>query len=64
MPFSFLAPKDFKIIWLSNILTLSVADEGYSRNASCTFNFLDKILLPVSRGPLMTCFFCEALLLL
>jgi hypothetical protein len=28
----FLAPKDFKIIWLSNILALSVPDEGYSRN--------------------------------
>jgi hypothetical protein len=27
MHFSFLVPKDFKIIWLSNILTLSVADE-------------------------------------
>jgi hypothetical protein len=29
-PFGFLAPKDFYIIWLSNILTLSVPDEGYS----------------------------------
>jgi hypothetical protein len=27
-----LAPKDFKIIWLSNILALIVPDEGYSRN--------------------------------
>jgi hypothetical protein len=25
--------KDFKIIWLGNILDLSVPDEGYSRNA-------------------------------
>jgi hypothetical protein len=25
-----LAPKTFKIIWLSNLLTLSVLDEGYS----------------------------------
>jgi hypothetical protein len=24
----FLAPKDFNIIWLSNILVLSVPDEG------------------------------------
>ena len=25
----------FKIIWLSNRLTLSVPDDGYSRNVSC-----------------------------
>jgi hypothetical protein len=31
----FLAPKDFHIIWLSNILALSVPDEGFSGNASC-----------------------------
>jgi hypothetical protein len=31
--FGFPATKDFKIIWLSNVLTLSVADEGYSKNA-------------------------------
>jgi hypothetical protein len=36
MPFGFLAPNNF--IWLSNILSLSVPDEGYSRNASCTLN--------------------------
>jgi hypothetical protein len=30
--FGFLAHKDFKIIWLSNILALIVPDEGYSRN--------------------------------
>jgi hypothetical protein len=29
MSFGFLALKDFKIIWLSNILGLSVPDEGY-----------------------------------
>ena len=28
-PFGFLAPKDFYIIWLLNILVLSLADEGY-----------------------------------
>jgi hypothetical protein len=32
-PFGFLAPKDFQIIWLSNLLILSVHDEGYFRNA-------------------------------
>jgi hypothetical protein len=31
MPFGFLAHKDIKIIWLSNIF-YSVPDEGYSRN--------------------------------
>jgi hypothetical protein len=30
MPFGFLAPEYFKIIWLSNILALSVYDEGHS----------------------------------
>jgi hypothetical protein len=29
-PFGYFAPKDFKMIWLSNILTFSVHDEGYS----------------------------------
>jgi hypothetical protein len=30
--FGFLAPKHFKIIWLSNILALSIYNEGYFRN--------------------------------
>jgi len=34
------APKDFKIILLSNILALSVPDEGYSRNVSCALNLI------------------------
>ena len=29
------APKDFTIIWISNILHLSVPDEGFSRILSC-----------------------------
>jgi hypothetical protein len=33
-PFGFLAPKDFEIIWLSNILALSVPDKVYSRKAT------------------------------
>jgi hypothetical protein len=37
-PFGFLAPKDFKIILVSNILSLGVPDEGYSRNTSCALN--------------------------
>jgi hypothetical protein len=27
-----LAPENFNVIWLSNRLTMSVPDEGYSRN--------------------------------
>ena len=33
------------IIWLSNILALSVPDEGYSRNASCALNLIFTYLL-------------------
>jgi hypothetical protein len=29
IPFGILAPKQFYIIWLSNLLTLSGPDEGY-----------------------------------
>ena len=35
----FFAHEDFNIVWLSNPLTLSVPDEGYSRNLSCAFNY-------------------------
>jgi len=34
----FLASKDFKMIWLSNIFALSLYDECYSRSASCAYN--------------------------
>jgi len=30
-----IAPKDFKIIWRSNLSTLSVPGVTYSRNTSC-----------------------------
>jgi len=43
-PFDFLAHKDFKIIWLSNILTLSVPDAGYSRNVSCALILISTFL--------------------
>jgi hypothetical protein len=36
----FLAPKVYKIIWHSNILALSVHDEGYFRNALCALNLI------------------------
>jgi hypothetical protein len=45
MPFDFLAPKDFKIIWLSNILGLSVPDEGYSKNVWRALNLISMFLL-------------------
>ena len=43
--FSFIAPKHFIFIWLSNLSTLSVPDEGYSRNASCPLNLISTLLL-------------------
>ena len=33
------------IIWISNILALSVDDEGYSRNASCALRIISTFLL-------------------
>ena len=33
------------IIWISNILALSVDDEGYSRNASCALSIISTFLL-------------------
>ena len=30
--FSFIAQKNFYLIWLSNLLTMNVPGEGYSRN--------------------------------
>jgi hypothetical protein len=36
--FDLLVPKDIEIIWLSNLLFVSVPDESYSRNMSCTLN--------------------------
>jgi hypothetical protein len=33
-PFGFLAPKDFSIIWLSDLLTMSILNEGYFKNMS------------------------------
>jgi hypothetical protein len=39
-PFGLLAPKTFKIIWFSNLSTLSIPDEGYSRNVSCALNLI------------------------
>jgi hypothetical protein len=38
MLFGLLAPKDVSIIWLSNLLIMSVHDEDYSKNAPCALN--------------------------
>ena len=38
--FGLLAPTVFSIIWLSNSLTMSVHDEGYSGNTSCALNYI------------------------
>jgi len=43
-PFNLLLQNTSKIIWLSNLSILSVCDEGYSRNASCTLNVISYIL--------------------
>jgi hypothetical protein len=45
--FSYFAPKDFKIIWLSNILTLNVPDECYSSNMSCTLTLISYIFITI-----------------
>jgi ABC-type nickel/cobalt efflux system permease component RcnA len=46
--------KTFKIIWLSNLSTLSVLDEGYSKNVSCALNLISTILL-LSLGQYLCC---------
>ena len=44
-PFGLLVPKTFKIIWFSNLSTLSVPDEGYSRNGWCALNLISMFFL-------------------
>jgi hypothetical protein len=43
-PLVFLLPK-FLRLWLSNILALSVPDEGDSRKVLCTINLISTFLL-------------------
>ena len=59
MPFGLLDPKDFYIIWLSNLLIISVpvegysnlmiisvqSVEGYSRNVSCALNLISTFVI-------------------
>ena len=42
-PFSFPVPKDFKIIWLSNLLILRMLDEGYSETRRAQIEYRSKI---------------------
>ena len=39
-PFGFSSLKYFEIIWVSDLSTLSVPEESYSRNASCALNLI------------------------
>ena len=43
-PFGFIAPINLSY-WLSNLSILSVPDEGYSRNASCSLNLISTFSL-------------------
>jgi hypothetical protein len=43
--FGFLAPKDFRIICLSNILTLRLHDEDFTEALSCGLNSISTFLL-------------------
>ena len=46
MSFGLLDPKDFYIIWLSNLLIISVQSvEGYSRNVSCALNLISTFVI-------------------
>ena len=47
--FYFPDPKDCKIICLTNLLTLSVPDESYSRNAHRALNYISTSLMYISR---------------
>lgn len=42
--FCLLSPRDSKIIWLSNLLTVKVPDEGYSRNPLQALNQISTLL--------------------
>jgi len=40
LAFGLVASKVFGIICLSSVLTMSVPDVGYSRNAPCSLNYV------------------------
>jgi len=37
--------KIIKHVWLSNLSSLSIPDEGYSRNMLCTLNLISKVFI-------------------
>ena len=49
-PLVFLLIKDFYIIWLSNLFTLSGPDNGYSRKAPCPLNYISTIYTTNKQG--------------
>jgi hypothetical protein len=51
VPFGFLVPNKFQISWLSNILALSVPEEGYRRHTSSGLNLLLKWVLHSKDDP-------------
>ena len=44
-PFSFPVAKDFQTVWLSNIVVLSVPDDGYSTDESCVLHLISTFFL-------------------
>jgi len=44
-PWVFMLPMRYTIIWVSNISAFGVRDEDYSRNASCTLNYISTLIL-------------------
>jgi hypothetical protein len=59
--FDFLAPKDFKVIWASNLLTRDTwqglytwqGDKGYSRNVSFTLQLDMYVLITYDQDTLV-----------
>ena len=50
LPFGLLAPMDFYIFWLSNLLTMIGTNEGYSRNSYlCTKLYMYVFIIPETR---------------
>jgi len=42
--------KDYNVIWLSNLLLLSVYDECYFRQVSCSLNLISIIFVGYGHG--------------
>ena len=57
MSFCCFALTELNTIWLSNLQTLCVLDEGYSRNASCIPNYISVLFLSTICDFIMNCIF-------